>query len=107
MVKNAPILLIFCVNKYFGKLILHTKYEQNRSIFDHFQNFGPFYFDNTKKRCFQFLICYSKKANFSEKRSKIKEQVGALRPIFDWEGHISNGHCAAVFGSGPKLFDYH
>ena len=33
--------------------------------------------------------------------------MGALRPIFDWEGHISNGHCAAVFGSGPKLFDYH
>ena len=33
--------------------------------------------------------------------------MGALRPIFDWEGHISNGHCAAVFGPGPKLFDYH
>ena len=34
MVKNAPILLIFGVIKFFGELFLHTKYELNRSIFD-------------------------------------------------------------------------
>ena len=57
MVKNALILLIFGVSKYFGKLIFSTQYEQNRTIFDHFQNFRPFYFDNTEKVVPKFLIC--------------------------------------------------
>ena len=34
IVKNAPILLIFGVWKRLKKNINHTKYEQNRSIFD-------------------------------------------------------------------------
>ena len=62
-VKNGPILLIFGVMKSFNELFSHTKYEQNRSIFDNVQNFGPFYFDNTEKQPSKFLICCLKKAN--------------------------------------------
>ena len=36
IVKNAPILLIFGVKKQLTKTFLHTKYEQNRGIFDDF-----------------------------------------------------------------------
>ena len=39
MVKNALILLIFGVSKYFDETVLHVKYEQNQSIFDHSQIF--------------------------------------------------------------------
>ena len=41
IVKNASILLIFGVKKQLMKRIYHTKYEQNRSIFDEVQKFGP------------------------------------------------------------------
>ena len=58
IVKNASILLIFGVKKQLIKRIYHTKYEQNQSIFGIFQNFGHFYFDNTKKRNPKFSICY-------------------------------------------------
>ena len=57
-VKNAPILLIFGVVKYFGELFLHTKYELNRSIFDIFENFGPNYFEDMEKHPRKFLIYY-------------------------------------------------
>ena len=103
--KNAPILLIFGVSNKLNKRFVYTKYEQNWGIFDSFLNFGPFYFDDMKKRNPKFVICCLKKANLSLKGSKIKGQVGALGLIFDWEGHISNGCCAVVFGPGPKLFD--
>ena len=63
IVKNAPIWLKFGVSNAFGELISHTKYEQNRSIFDDVQNFGPNYFDDTEKQGPKFLICYYKKAN--------------------------------------------
>ena len=63
IVKNAPIVLIFGVRNQLTKRIAHTKYEQNRSIFDDVQNFGPNYFDNTEKRGPKFLICCYKKAN--------------------------------------------
>ena len=56
MVKNAPIWLIFGVVKSFGKLFLHTKYEQNQSIFDNFQKFEPFYFDHTENPTPNFSI---------------------------------------------------
>ena len=36
MVKNAPILLIFGVLKQLMERIHHTKFEQDRSIFEHF-----------------------------------------------------------------------
>ena len=55
-IKNAPILLKFDMMNSFHELFLHTKYEQNRSIFDHFQNFGPNYFDDTEKHPRKFLI---------------------------------------------------
>ena len=60
IVKNASILLIFDVKKQFIKRIYHTKYEQNWSIFDNVQNFGPDFFDDTEKRPSKFLICCSK-----------------------------------------------
>ena len=63
MVKNAPILLIFGVSNSFGELIFHTKYEQNRSIFDNVQKFGPNFFDYTEKPPPKIEICYYKKAN--------------------------------------------
>ena len=63
IVKNTPILLTFDVSNSFGELISHTKYEQNWSIFDNFQNFGPFYFDDTEKPPPKFLICCYKKVN--------------------------------------------
>ena len=56
IVKNGPILLIFGVKNQLTKRIVHTKYEQNRSIFDNFQNFGPFYFADTEKPPPKFLI---------------------------------------------------
>ena len=62
LVKNAPIWLKFGVSNSFGELISHTKYEQNRSIFDDVQNFGPNYFDDTEKLPPKFLICCYKKA---------------------------------------------
>ena len=46
----------FGVSNAFDELIFHTKYEQNRSIFDNFQNFGPFYFVDTEKPPPKFLI---------------------------------------------------
>ena len=58
IVKNASILLIFGVKKQLIKKIYHTKYEQNQSIFDNFQNFGPFYFDNKEIRYPKFLMWY-------------------------------------------------
>ena len=57
MVKNAPIWLIFCVQKQLTKRFYHTKYEPNQSIFDHFQIFGPNYFDVTEKVRPKFFIC--------------------------------------------------
>ena len=36
MVKNAPILLIFGVQKQLMERIHHSKFEQDRSIFEHF-----------------------------------------------------------------------
>ena len=62
MVKNDPILLIFGVLNSFLELFLHTKYEQNWTIFELFQNFGPFYFDNMEKVPSKFLKCCLKKA---------------------------------------------
>ena len=41
IVKSAPILLIFGVWKQLKERIHHTKYEQNQSIFDHFQILKP------------------------------------------------------------------
>ena len=57
IVKNAPIWLIFGVSKQLRKRLFHTKFEQNWSIFDHFQNFGPNYFDDTEKPNPKFFIC--------------------------------------------------
>ena len=58
IVKNGPNLLIFSVSNSIGELIFGTKYEQIWTIFDNFQNFGPFYFDDTEKVSPKFLICY-------------------------------------------------
>ena len=63
IVKNAPIWLKFGVSNAFDELISHNKYEQNRSIFDDVQNFGPNYFDDTEKHNPKILICCYKKAN--------------------------------------------
>ena len=57
IVKNAPIVLIFGVRNQLTKRIAHTKYEQNQSIFDNFQNFGPIYLDDMEKPTPKFLIC--------------------------------------------------
>ena len=67
----------------FDELISHTKYEQNWSIFDDVQNFGPNYFDDTEKLPPKFLICCYKKAKSPEKGSKISVKVRALGPVFD------------------------
>ena len=62
-VKNALILLIFGVMNSFSVSLLHIKYEQNRSIFDDAQNFGPNFFDNTEKQKPKIKICCLKKTN--------------------------------------------
>ena len=41
IVKSAPILLIFGVKKQLTKRFFFLKFEQNRSIFDEVQKFGP------------------------------------------------------------------
>ena len=58
--KNAPILLIFGVMNSVLESFSHTKYEQNRSIFDNVQIFGPNFFEDTEKDPSKFLICCSK-----------------------------------------------
>ena len=58
IVSNGRIWLIFGVRNQLTKRIAHTKYEPNRTIFNNFQNFGPFYFDDTEKWRPKFLICY-------------------------------------------------
>ena len=97
LVKNAPIWLKFGVSNSIGELISHTKYEQNRSIFDNVQNFGPNYFDIVGKLNSKFLICYYKMANLPKKRSKIKGQVGALGPVFDRAHFFKCSLCGCVW----------
>ena len=47
MVKNAPILLILGVRKQLMERIHHTKYEQDRSIFENL-DLGPKFWDFVK-----------------------------------------------------------
>ena len=66
-------------------MFLHNKYQQNRSIFDDAQNFGPNFFDNTEKGQSKFLICCLKKANLTKKQSKSTVKRREMGPVFNRE----------------------
>ena len=90
-----------------GELISHTKYEQNRSIFDDVQNFGPNFFDNTEKRKLKIIICSYKKANLPKKQSKSTVKRREMGPVFNREdagSKLRNGRCAQTVGPRSKIF---
>ena len=97
-------MLRFDVINFFDKLIYHTKYDQNRSIFYNIQIFGLSYFDDMENAITNFWY-FAKNKLIYQKSGPNNQAKAEHRALFSLELHISDAHCAAVFGPRPKLFD--